>query len=855
VLVVVWTLVAVALWQQARMVDDYLSIAGRLGLRGAPASSAPMQQIYPAFAADAQMWVRHALSLADGKGPQLRFTDIDNAPEGREVHWNSAWAWCIAGAGWMHHLFTGLPLASATERATLWLNPLTMFVLIVIFSTWVTTRAGVSAGVVVAIAMTCHDRILEGFFPSYVDHHGLLTVAVFGLVLGAVFMGGGWWQEPAPGHARILPDSPACARNAAMFSGFCGACGMWVSAASVIPPIAIVATAGIVALIVQGKFARQGGAAFDPQSWRLWGRAGAVFSIIFYLIEYFPKHLGMHLEPNHPLHALAWLGGGELIAEFGVRWMAPRDQRLSSLSKLVWPLIAVSLAPLVVAIGGSKVFVVLDPFMSRLHNDYIQEFLPMWSTLRLFDKKGIFQVLVVGSCPLIAAIATLTYRRRQTPIVLWFATFVTLLLTAMAWWQSRWLLNVTGSLICLLLVLFTCWTNPYRPLVRWSVAMAVTVALFIPSLIARYTGSVSDVQARRVSPKDAMNALNRDIAVALRNSQPQGDIVLLTSPNSSVGIGYYGRFKTLGTLYWENAAGLKSAASILGARNEAEAATLIRSHRVTHLAIVSDENFIKEYFKLLHPKATAEEARQSFGQQLLLDKRVPQWLQMIPYKIPDDMRSLNTSVMLFKVNFNQSLPEAIYNVAIWQIANDALEDADRTLDILITQTPQLYPPWLRRGELLLIRHNWDAALEHMLKGISLAPPAERPGLYSSAGRLFYDQRHHALAIKIYRTALADKFSAELACYLSWLLATSPDDSLRNGTEALKLADDALAVDGNSPTYLNAKAAALAELRRFPEAIAACDRAVANARLRGETMAEKVFTERLAALRNGQPLRN
>ena len=40
------------------------------------------------------------------------------------------------------------------------------------------------------------------------------------------------------------------------------------------------------------------------------------------------------------------------------------------------------------------------------------------------------------------------------------------------------------------------------------------------------------------------------------------EIVLLASPDASTGIGYYGRIKTLGTLYWENTAGLKSAAAI-----------------------------------------------------------------------------------------------------------------------------------------------------------------------------------------------------------------------------------------------------------------------------------------------------
>src|SRR5471032_3003397 len=107
VLVVTWAVVAWSLYAQAFIVRDYLAIVSQLGLRGAAEASTPLKQPYPAFAADAQTWVRHALALEEGKDIQLRHTDIDNAPDGREVHWNSAWAWTIAGAGWIHHLFTG----------------------------------------------------------------------------------------------------------------------------------------------------------------------------------------------------------------------------------------------------------------------------------------------------------------------------------------------------------------------------------------------------------------------------------------------------------------------------------------------------------------------------------------------------------------------------------------------------------------------------------------------------------------------------------------------------------------------------------------------------------------------------
>jgi hypothetical protein len=184
------------------------------------------------------------------------------------------------------------------------------------------------------------------------------------------------------------------------------------------------------------------------------------------------------------------------------------------------------------------------------------------------------------------------------------------------------------------------------------VALAIAGVLFLPNAIRRCTSAAHDVSARRISPRDATNALSRDIAAALRASQPAGDIVLLASPNASVTIGYYGRLKTLGTLYWENSDGLKSAARIFSARTEAEAADLVRAHGVTHIAIVSEENFIQQYYQLLHPGASGSEIKQCFGLRLMRDRAAPPWLHAIPYQMPDDLKALKTTVALYKVGFD-----------------------------------------------------------------------------------------------------------------------------------------------------------------------------------------------------------
>ena len=854
-MLLVWAAAAAVLIIHAVTVRDYLGVVSELGRRGGGVPATPLQQPYPAFAADAQTWVRHAVSLLEGNGPQLRATTIDNAPHGREVHWNSAWAWAIAGGGYFDHRITGTPLLQAVERTTIWLPSAAFLLLILFVSGWVARRAGALAGAVVTIAMVGHPRVYEGFFPSYVDHHGLLCVSVLGMTLAAAFMGAGWWR-PSEERMVVLPRTRESVRSAAIVSALFGAFGLWVSAASVIAPIAIVAFAGLIAVGLRGRAALSEGVQFDPEAWRLWGRVGAAASLVFYLIEYFPFHLGFRLESNHPFYALAWWGGAEIIAEIGSRFLGDPKQWWSRLGAFALPVVAVLVAPLTIAIWGTRVFVVMDPFLSRLHSDYIQEFLPLWRTISTLGWKTILAVVAAENAPLLVAIGLLIVRGRRVPVSIWFCVAAGLLLSAMAWTQSRWLLNASGVQVTLTVVLlaYGLGTVTVKPWVRWTAGLALAAVVFAPHAYLRIKAGFDDLAARRVTPKDAQSALWRDIALAIRQSQPAGDITLLTSPNSSTTIGYYGRFKTLGTLYWENSEGLKAAASVLAAKTQNEAAALIQKLGITHLAIVSEEHFIDSYYRLLHPGAPVEEVKKCFGLQLLVDRVVPPWLQMVPYKVPDDLSGLKVTVMLFKVAFNQTPADALYHIALAKIALGELEPAEKDIDTLIQQTPVSFQPWLRKGEILFARQDFDGAAEATINGIKRAPLVDQPNLYANAASSFFRQRAHAQAAQIYRAALEELFVPELAAYLAFILATSSDDSLRNGKEALHFAERALQVNPNSPTFLNSQAVAYAELGQFENAIKSATDALANARAQGDAAAQAVSEQRLAAFQAKRPWR-
>ena len=135
----------------------------------------------------------------------------------------------------------------------------------------------------------------------------------------------------------------------------------------------------------------------------------------------------------------------------------------------------------------------------------------------------------------------------------------------------------------------------------------------------------------------------------MRSTQPAGDIILLSSPNGSTAVGYYGQLRTVGTLYWENAVGLKAAAAIFSATDDAQAERLLRARRVTHVAMFADENFIEPYFTLLNPAAKPQMLQRSFGWRLLTGNDIPHWLEPIAYEPPPDLRVLDNPVRLFRV--------------------------------------------------------------------------------------------------------------------------------------------------------------------------------------------------------------
>jgi tetratricopeptide (TPR) repeat protein len=661
----------------ASLIDIYLTRATATRLHD-ETLSVPLQQISQGFAADGQTWIRHSLALAEGNTLRLRETDSDNAPAGREVHWNSGWAWWLVLMGKIRAALTGQPLPAALEQAARWANLPVLLLVLAGFSAWACRRHGATGAVVVALAVVGHRGFYEGFYPAYPDHHGIISATILGLALGAVFMGAGWWRardEKSSGADHLLPASEAEALRAASLSAACGAAGLWISAASLVVPIALTGLAGMAVAVFAGRDLRAAGAVASPAVWRRWGRAGAAVSFLFYLLEYAPHHFAMRLEVNHPLYSLAWLGGGELVAGV-LAWRQDAAVRRPAVLTVSLALLAVAAAPVAILWGGGAWFIPADPFMARLHAE-IDEFQPLWMRMHHLGWLADRDHAGLHLLPFLAAGWLLT--RRLAPAaraLVIFTGAIALPATALGWWQTRWLLTASGTQIAFVLVLLGAWFSTWRETVpswrRSAAVVGVCALLYLPAPWILVKERLLVESNHDVRPGEAMQLLYRDCAQRLRQDQPAGDIVLLASPNASTAIGYYGCFKTLGTLYWENHEGLREAAEIFSAFDDATAARRIRLRGITHVAMISDYSFLAEYFRILHPAAAPNDVRKTLGYRLLVEHRVPVWLRPIAYQMPPQFLRLKTQVFLFAVDFNQPVPDALYQIGLFQLeAGDA----------------------------------------------------------------------------------------------------------------------------------------------------------------------------------------
>jgi Flp pilus assembly protein TadD len=135
----------------------------------------------------------------------------------------------------------------------------------------------------------------------------------------------------------------------------------------------------------------------------------------------------------------------------------------------------------------------------------------------------------------------------------------------------------------------------------------------------------------------------------------------------------------------------------------------------------------------------------------------------------------------------------------------------------------------------LAKHGeFDEADGYLEQAVRLNPKLVT--VYGKLGLILDSQGNVQKAIAYYRQALlANPDEPRICNNLAWLLATTWRADLRDGKEAVRLAEHACGLAGNkNPFLIGTLAAAYAEAGRFPEAVTAAQNAIALATTTGET---------------------
>jgi protein O-mannosyl-transferase len=157
------------------------------------------------------------------------------------------------------------------------------------------------------------------------------------------------------------------------------------------------------------------------------------------------------------------------------------------------------------------------------------------------------------------------------------------------------------------------------------------------------------------------------------------------------------------------------------------------------------------------------------------------------------------------------------------------------------------------GVILCQLGRYEEAVPYLQEAVRLKP--SQADVYSKVAVLLESQGKMDQAIACYRESLRLNPDQEEICNnLAWTLATHPDPKLRDGNEAVRLAEHACELSAYRKTIMvGTLAAAYAEAGRFPETIATAQKAIALATASGQNVLADRNRQLLELYMAGKPI--
>lgn len=616
--------------------------------------------IVPGHNNNSYQWIMQTQQMVAGGDWRLRHVSYDNAPQGRVTHAPAGYRWWLGAVAQAHYIFFGGSWAAAVERAALLADPLSQLILLVtaVFFTARWFRPWSAA--LLSVALVALFPLAADYFPGAPDQHGWLVAAVLGSVLP--LLAGGWaWPEAASAEARGGTRSRARLFFAA---GVIGGLGLWLNAASQAPILVGLGLSGLVVAWMTRTAVDQPTLILP---WRSWAAGGALTSLLAYLLEYFPSNLTLRLEVNHPLYALAWWATGEVLGRFPSG--GPRESPVSLACAWGGTIVAAlvaggALITILVTTEGGK-FIFSDPLGSHLSQH------PLLTAPHLFawlQRDGLSFAAVATMLPWLLIVPAIWQLGRgvlllNQRVLIVIALGPVCVAGLLASQQLRWFSQGDAALVALLVAL-TATRGPIRRARRWGWAVLLVglllpgVGLLLPAWRAQTRTALTEIEVAGI--------IERDLAHWLAQ-RSGGQAVVLAPPDLTTAFFYHGGLRGLGTLDWENEAGLKAAIRIASATSPEEALALLQKRGVTHIVIPSWDTTLDAYARL-----GSRLSGNSF--MTALNRWVPLgWLRPLPYHWPKISGFEEQSVVVLEVGEEQDELTALIHQAGYFVEMGRLE--------------------------------------------------------------------------------------------------------------------------------------------------------------------------------------
>ncbi|HUG10180.1 MAG TPA: hypothetical protein VMM36_04160 [Opitutaceae bacterium] len=558
---------------------------------------------------------------------RVRHVDYDSAPGGRPVWSASPYRWWLGAVAFVDHVTSDRPVGAAVERAARVADPLLQLLLLIVTVTLAARFFGPLAAALLSIGIAAMIPLSGAFVAGHPAGDGLAAIVALWSILPLLVVGTEKHDE------RTV-------RRHFFAAGMIGGFGLWLDVGGELPVLVGIALGGLFAAW-QNRRADQQSKPGPP--WRMWALGGAAACLVAYAAEFLPgQDPGLKLDVIHPLHGLAWLGAGELLARAGgwVRGVSKGWQKkeigMTALAATVL------LVPVVIAFLHRKELFATDPSLLRmtpLAGGAIASDLWTW-----IAREGLSAIVLGTLLPLlvIVPIVWLLVRKsvevRHRTIAAIALGPVLLTLVVAAFHLRRWV-HLDAALLSLLVVgVLWAQTGARRLLNGWLWSGAVVLAA-VPGLVALWPAGA----IKSVSELEIQSLIERDIAHWLASRAGEGRATVLASPHLSASLAFGGGLRALGSPYNGNRTGLDVSLRIAGTNAQDEAHALVQSYGITHVVLASWDPALEEFSRI---------SGDNEGKSLvaLLHRWLPpRWLRPIPYPMPRVSGFEHQTVIVFEV--------------------------------------------------------------------------------------------------------------------------------------------------------------------------------------------------------------